>query len=144
MKKPKKITVKFFLNENLQPIQVDGERFYPLYTQVTYDRKNTQIKCAYGWYYRDLKHVREIEPHLLPFEEKVLKKSVTHELSLQGDSFRLKGLGKKYENYGLSIHSLFNNYLKIRFKTILKEAKPQKFLEVINLDKNQLDFFYDL
>ncbi|MDX2303551.1 MAG: hypothetical protein NW226_12165 [Microscillaceae bacterium] len=141
MKKPKKITVKFFLNRNLQFIEIDGEECHPLYTQVTYDRKNTQIKCAYGWFYKDLKQVREKEPFLLEFEEKVLKKSVDYELSIHGENFRLKGLGKKYESYGLSIHALFNSYLKIRFKNIIKEAKPDKFLDVLNLERNKLDFF---
>lgn len=141
MKKPKKITVKFFLNENLKAIKKDDGEYFPLYTQITYDRKNTQIKCAYGWFYKTLNQVREEEPYLLPFEEKVLKRSVKYELSVRGDEFRLKGLGRKYENYCLSIHALFNSYLKIRFKEILRKAQPKKFLDVLNLDKSKIDFF---
>ncbi len=141
MKKPKKITVKFFLNKNLHPLSIAGELCYPLYTQITYDRKNTQIKCAYGWFYRSISQIEEEDPHLLPFEEKVLKKSVSYELSIHGDSFRLKGLGKKYEHYCVSTHALFNSYLKIRFKNILKHARPSKFLHVLNLDKPKIDFF---
>lgn len=141
MKKPKKITVKFFLNENLQPLKKEDGEYHPLYTQITYDRKNTQIKCAYGWFYKTLNQVREDEPYLLAFEERVLKRSVNYELSLRGDEFRLKGLGRKYENYCLSIHALFNSYLKIRFKEILRDAQPRHFLEVLNLDKPKIDFF---
>lgn len=39
MKKPKKITVKLFLNKTPRG------NTYPWYTQVTYNRRNTQIKC---------------------------------------------------------------------------------------------------
>lgn len=141
MKKPKKITIKFFLNKNLNPIEQEDGSYYPLYTQITYDRKNTQIKCAYGFFYKSLQQAQEQESDLLIFEEKVLKKSVDYELSIHGDEFKLRGLGKKYENYCISIHALFNSYLKIRFKEILKDARPKKFLEVLNLDRGKIDFF---
>ena len=141
MKKPKKITVKFFLNRNLQPIETEGSERHPLYTQITYDRKNTQIKCAYGWFYTNMDQVEEEDPHLLMFEENILKRSVQFELDKLGDNFRLKGLGRKYEKYCVSIHALFNTYLKARFKELLKNAQPEKFLEVLNIEKPNLDFF---
>jgi hypothetical protein len=142
MKKPKKITVKFFLNKNLQEIIIDGEICYPLYAQITYDRKNTQIKCTYGAYYKSLEMAKKENIHLFVFEEHLFKRVVNHEISRFGDEFRLKGLGKKYDDYSLSIHYLFNNYLKMRLKeAIQKDAKPNKYLEVLNLERSNLDFF---
>jgi hypothetical protein len=142
MKKPKKITVKFFLNKNLQPINLHGELAYPLYNQITYDRKNTQIKCTYGNYYKSLEQAKRDSPYLFAFEEKILKRSVSYEISKLGDEFRLKGLGRKYDHYSLSIHTLFNNYLKMQLKDMLRRsAKPAHFLEVLHLEKDGLDFF---
>lgn len=141
MKKPKKITVKFFINTHLQPIEIDGEICRPLYAQITYNRKNTQIKCFYGWYYKDYEQVVSTESELLSFEESIFKKSVAYELSKLGENFGLKGLGKKYEIYCTSIHSIFNTYLKLRLKNIISSAKPSKFLEVLHLDNSDLSFF---
>lgn len=141
MKKPKKITVKFFLNKNLHTVSWDNDWGYPLYTQITYDRKNTQIKCTYGWFYKTIEQVKQDDVHLLPFEEKVLKRTVEHELSIHGDEFKLKGLGKKYDHYSLSIHALFNTYLKMRLKDMLKQAEPAKFLDILHIDKPKVDFF---
>ena len=137
MKKPKKITVKFFLNKNLKDINGN----YPLYTQITYDRKNTQIKCTYGWYYRTLEDVKQNESNLLSFEEKILHRTVSYELSKLGDEFKLKGLGKKYDHFSLSIHALFNSYLKLRLRDVLKAAQPQKVLEVLHTERAGTDFF---
>ncbi|GAB4398817.1 MAG: hypothetical protein OHK0053_18090 [Microscillaceae bacterium] len=141
MKKPKKITVKFFLNRNLKHLDIDGLEHFPLYAQITYDRKNTQIKCQYGWFYKDLHQVQEQSPHLLPLEEGIFRRVVEYELKQQGEEFKLKGLGRKYEYYSLSIHQLINSYLKLRLKNFIHRAQPQKFLEVLNLEKPNLDFF---
>lgn len=141
MKKPKKITVKFFLNKSLKEIIVQGEKYLPLYAQITYDRKNTQIRCSYGGFFRDLHQVNEKHPRLLSFEESIFKRSVENELKKWGDGFKLKGLGKVYESYSLSIHLLFNNYLKLSLKNLLQEAKPDKYLEVLHLEKTETDFF---
>ncbi len=141
MKKPKKITIKFFLNNNLKEMVVQGERHYPLYAQITYDRKNTQIKCNYGGFYKDLHQTRESAPNLLNFEESIFRRSVEFELNKWGDEFKLKGLGKIYENYSLSIHALFNSYLKLSLKRFLQNAEPAKYLEVLHLEKSNIDFF---
>jgi hypothetical protein len=142
MKKPKKITVKFFLNKNLHGIEDENKQERkPLYTQITYDRKNTQIKCNYGGYYLNIEQISEESPYLLDFEETILHRTVSYELNRLGIEFRLKGLGKKYEVYCLSIHQLFNSYLKVRLKSVLQRAEPQKFLEILHIEQTQVDFF---
>lgn len=139
MKKPKKITVKFFLNTHLNEILIDGRKNYPLYIQITYDRKNTQIKSVYGGFYYNIEQVKEKEANLLSFEERILKKAVRFELLKYGEDFRLKGIGRKYESYCLSTHQLFNTYLKFRFKNLIHKAEPKKFLEILQIEKGKTD-----
>ena len=60
VKKEKKITVKFFLNRKVEPATGDkGEKYYPLYLMITYNRKNMQFRSKYGMFYSDL---NEVEP----------------------------------------------------------------------------------
>lgn len=141
MKKPKKITVKFFLNKFLEPIYQNDVPNYPLYIQITYDRKNTQIKSYYGGFYPSLEYVEEHHNKLLYLEERLMKNAVSYELDKYGLEFQLRGLGRKYEYYAQSIHLLFSNYLKVRFKSILEQAQPKQFLDILNLEKSQVDFF---
>ncbi|TAE68328.1 MAG: hypothetical protein EAZ85_14295 [Bacteroidetes bacterium] len=141
MKKPKKITIKFFLNTNLQAIAINkNEEGYPLYMQITYDRRNTQIKCRYGAFYTHIDSVKKEQNALLNFEEYLLRRVTEYELKRLETTFQLKGLGDIYDGYSLSIYRLFNSYLKMRVKAVLKEAKPKEFLEIFNLDKSNTAF----
>lgn len=139
MKKPKKITVKFFLNNNLQEVKTDQGAAYPLYTQITYNRRNTQIKCYYGGYYVTLEEAQVKNRALLSFEEALFRKTVQYEINRQGNKFELKGLGKKYDTYCVGIHSLFNKYLKVRLKNMIYKATPADFLQVIDFDRSEAD-----
>ncbi|TAF67956.1 MAG: hypothetical protein EAZ55_01040 [Cytophagales bacterium] len=143
MKKPKKITVKFFLHTILKPLdetKPEEEREYALYTRITYNRKNTDIKVHYGGYFRTLEEVRTLQPHLLPFEEQTFRKVVLHEVSKQGEDIDMKGLGDKYARYCLSIHALFSNHLKARLRSESAHARPKEFGEVIDFKKESLEF----
>ncbi|HAI77388.1 MAG TPA: hypothetical protein DCM08_14250 [Microscillaceae bacterium] len=142
MKKPKKITTKFFLNTLLNPVELPGGDWgYPLYVQITFNRKNTQIKCFYGKYYSQLDQVSATDPYLLPFEERNFRKMMNFEVEKQGDLLDMVGLGKKYEKYCTSIHLLFSNYLKARLQSEIIRAEPKKFAEVLDYQKPKVDFF---
>ena len=39
-----KITVKHFINVNLKPYLVRGEKLYPVYIMITVNRKTTKVK----------------------------------------------------------------------------------------------------
>ncbi|MGP8216609.1 MAG: hypothetical protein ACLQQ4_13665 [Bacteroidia bacterium] len=119
MKKEKKITIKFFLNKLLEPATGDkGEKYYPLYIQVTYNRKNMQFKSKYGMYYGDLK---EVKSGLMQFEERILRKAITYESNLSSSDYDLKGLKHKYEIYSTSILESLEKYLKPKLRlAILK------------------------
>jgi hypothetical protein len=143
MKKPKKITVKFFLNEYLQPIALEnGKMGYPLYTQITYERKNTQIKCSYGGYYDSYQNVKKQHETMLAFEDKLLRKSVQYEVQKFGEEFQLRGLGRKYDTYSQGIHHIFDNYMKMRLRDILqKKAQPARFFEILQTERATISFF---
>lgn len=119
MKKEKKITVKFFLNKLLDAATGDkGQKYYPLYIQVTYNRKNMQLKSKYGEYYEKIDDVKK---GLMEFEEKMLCKVIRYESSHITDDYDLKGLKRKYEVYSGSVPEALENYLKPKLRlTVLK------------------------
>lgn len=50
----KKITVKHFLNTNLKPYIINGEKYYSVYLMVIADRQNTKLKSyAFNEYYSE-------------------------------------------------------------------------------------------
>lgn len=107
--KEKKITVKFFLNQALEPASDErGMKLYPLYFQVTYNRKNMQAKSRYGLFY---KHLKEVPAELTTFEEKVLTKIIRYEAK-EKEGYELKGLKRKYELYSVSVYQALETYLK--------------------------------
>jgi hypothetical protein len=108
--KEKKITVKFFLNQALEPTTDErGMKLYPLYFQVTYNRKNMQAKSRYGLFY---KHLKEVPAALTAFEEKVLTKIIRYEAKEKGEGYELKGLKGKYDLYSVSVYQALEAYLK--------------------------------
>lgn len=44
MGKQSKITIAYFLNDNLKPYKINGENYYPIYLQITAKRKTTKIR----------------------------------------------------------------------------------------------------
>ena len=119
MKKDKKITVKFFLNKLLDAATGDkGQKYYPLYIQVTYNRKNMQLKSMYGEYYEK---IEEVKKGLMEFEERMLCKVIRYESSQIKGNYDLKGLKRKYEVYSGSVAEALENYLKPKLRlTVLK------------------------
>lgn len=49
-----KITVKHYLNTNLKPYIINGEKYYSIYSLVTVNRQNTKVKSVfYNEYYTE-------------------------------------------------------------------------------------------
>lgn len=123
LKKAKKITVKFFLNRLLESATNDkGRESYPLYIQVTYNRKNMQLKSKYAEYYYDL---NEVKPGLMEFEEMVLRKIITHEAGETKGEYDLKGLKRKYEVYSFSLHQAVEQYLKPKLRLAILKTNDE-------------------
>jgi hypothetical protein len=132
LKKEKKITVKFFLNQLVEPAMGEKkEKHYPLYIQVTYNRKNMQFKSKYSLYYKDLDTVK---PGLMEFEEKVIRKIITHEVGLTKGEYDLKGLKRKYEVYSTSIMEVLEKHIKPKLRSAIFKTNDELTLV---LDFNQ-------
>jgi hypothetical protein len=135
IKKAKKITIKFFLNQLVEAVTDEkGRPSYPLYIQVTYNRKNMQLRSKYAEYYRDLK---EVKPGLMDFEERVLRKIVAYESSTaeekKTEAYDLKGLKRKYEVYSLSIEEALEHYLKPKLRLAILKTNDD-LTAVLNFD----------
>jgi hypothetical protein len=130
-KREKKITVKFFLNEAVEPIMGESKKkHYPLYVQVTYNRKNMQFKSKYSEYYESLHGVK---PSLLTFEEKVIKSVINYEIGKVKADYDLKGLKRKYEVYSVSILEAVEHYLKPKLRTSVFKTNNELSL-TLNFD----------
>lgn len=141
MKKPKKITVKFFLNKTVHPIVEGKEKRYPLYMLITYNRKNTMMKSHYGGYYKDLKEVeKQHYPGFLDFEERNVQKTIRYEIAKQGESFDLKGIHKKYEGYCIGIDVLFGRYLKNALWPLLMRTDQYELVKALNFTDPGVQF----
>ena len=138
--KPKKITVRFFLQKKVHPeaTQHDGKKespAYPLYLYVTYNRKNMQFKSNYGMFYTDMTDVEVMDKGLMGFEEKLIEKIIRYETSQLSDQdeYDMKGLKDKYEIYSTSIHMTLEQYLKLKLRmSILKTNNELQ--HALNLD----------
>lgn len=139
--KPKKVTLKFFLNKAVQPIVDDRTKRYPLYVLITYDRKNTMLKCHYGKYYKDLDEIERVSyPGLLALEEKAIRGTITYELSRRGTEFDLKGIHEKYDGYCLGIHALLEQYLKDQLWSILLRQEPFAYAKALKFNDPDVSF----
>jgi hypothetical protein len=136
VKKEKKITIKFFLNQLIEPVTGEkGQPYYPLYIQVTHNRKNMQLKSKYGLYYRDL---TEVEPGLLKFEERILRDIIAYETGQKSaeDDYDLKGLKRKYDVYSTSVWLALENYLKPKLRSAILKTNHE-LIAVLQFEQPQ-------
>jgi len=139
--KPKKVTVKFFINKVVQAVIEGKEKRYPLYMLITYNRKNTMLRSLYGHYYKDLKEIdKKHYPGLLSFEERTIKRTIAYELSQQKENFDLKGINKKYEYYGLGIHVILSQHLKSQLWNVLMRLEPYAYAKALNFNDPDVEF----
>lgn len=139
--KPKKVTVKFFVNQTVQPVIEGKTKRYPLYVLITYDRKNTMIRCHYGQWYKDVKEIEKLHyPGLLDMEERIIKKTIAFEMGQRGSDFDLKGISKKYDLYAIGIHTLLEKHLKGQLWSALSRMEPYEFAKALNFNNNDVEF----
>ena len=106
--KHKKISVRFFLNKAVPYIPESNsitkdtthpEEFYPVYLQVTYNRKNTQFKSCVEEYVTNLDLLSEESKSKLKFQESYLKKIILYEDKDESENYSLKSLKERYDYY---------------------------------------------
>ena len=141
MSKPKKITVRFFLNETVKPVKEGHAMTYPLYMLLTYNRRSTMLRSHYGGYYKDLKQIDKVHyPGLLNLEERIVQKTIQHELLEQGEKFDIKGIGNAYEKYCIGIDVLLDRYMKNQLWNMVVRLEPQEYAFALNFSEPKVSF----
>lgn len=140
MKKPKKITVKFFVNKTVKPELHDKEKRYPLYMIVTYNRRTNTLKSLYGGFYKDIQQVEKNSPGLLSFEEKVVQKIISYELSRDTENFDIKGIHVKYDMYSKSIEQILSESLKKALWVVVVKIDPKEYSQALNFSNGRVSF----
>ena len=148
MKRSGKITVTFFLNKNVKPetpspMIGEGDR-YPLYLQVTYNRKNTQFRSFYLGCYASLDEALSGKENTdkRKYEELLIRKVVEYEVRHKGKDFQLKGLNDRYLNYSESIFFTVDQY----FRNLIYSAveKSDTVFKVILVPDNMQNASFDI
>ena len=139
--KPKKVTLKFFINKAVLPVTEGKTMRYPLYMLITYDRKNTMMRCHYGKYYKDMNEVDKVHyPGLLALEERIMCKAISYQLDEKGNEFDLKGIHRKYDQYAIGIHVLLERHLKNQLWGIALRLKPFEYAKGFNFTTPDVEF----
>lgn len=114
---------------------------YPLYVLITYDRKNTMMRCHYGKYYKDIGEIDKVHyPGLLAMEDRIIRKTINYEMAERPDDFDLRGIYKRYELYSVGIHLLLENYLKSQLGIILLRLEPFEYTKALNFNDPDVGF----
>ncbi len=115
MKSIGKITVRYFLNQKVKPSRiplVEGSDYYPLYIQVTFNRKNTQFRSLYNSTYVSLEDAFDKDGEKLDYEEELIRKMIEGEIKTEKEHFQLKGLKDRYMNYSREIAFSVDKYIR--------------------------------
>jgi len=149
MTRTKKITVAFFLNKNVRPDPytrsplLSGKELYPLYIQVTYNRRNTQFRSTYHKSYSNIKEIYSTKEEIdhRKYEESLIKRVIEYEVMSQGKNFNLKGLNDRYLNYSANIFNPIDKYFRDLIYSAVEKTDSEfsKILDPYNLE--QVSFF---
>lgn len=137
MKKQGKITVTFFLNTNVKPKaqspMIGGGDKYPLYIQVTYNRKNTQFRSFNSRKFSSKEEAfstKEEREHR-EYEESLITKVVEYEIRHHGKDFQLKGLNDRYLDYSDSLFNPIDNHFRGIINSAI-EKTDSEFNKMLN------------
>src|SRR5687767_11185523 len=105
-----KITIKHYLNTKLKGTEENNVVLYPIYVQITYNRKNTNFSSEYDRKFSINTNIDELKESLVignifKEEERVIRDIILYESSLRNETFDLKDLKNKYELFKKPIHS---------------------------------------
>ncbi len=110
-----KITVRYFLNKNVKPSRnpfFGDSDLFPLYIQVTYNRKNTQFRSLYDRIYTQLDEAFKMDGEKLDYEEGLIRKMIEGEIKSKKEQFQLKGLKNRYVHYSREIAYSVDKYIR--------------------------------
>ncbi|WP_185156000.1 hypothetical protein, partial [Fulvivirga kasyanovii] len=97
---------------------------YPVYIQITYMRKNMQVKMLHVSY---AETIESIDERVLELERRTILQTIRLLQQKQGDRFTLKGLGKYYEVFGQDFARYLDRYMKDKLGMIASKCEPFHF-----------------
>ena len=110
-----KITVRYFLNQKVKPSRnpiLGDSDLFPLYIQVTYNRKNTQFRSLYKGCWVNLEDAFKQDGEKLDYEESLIRKMIEGEIKTKKEHFQLKGLKDRYVHYSIEISFSVDKYIR--------------------------------
>lgn len=140
-----KITVKHFLNTNLKPYIINGEKYYSIYLLITANRQNTKVKSyAYSEYYseKDFEEItdpsNESDADALENEIQTITKLVDTQITELGN-FDTSLFASVY-NFFPSIYVL---ELELNFNPAFKKGDIEYKLNMYDEKRNNLHIKID-
>ncbi|MCI4650331.1 hypothetical protein [Phaeodactylibacter sp.] len=142
MAKEKKIGVKFFLNTRLKPKVFAGVKRYPVYSRVTFNRKNHQSPFEFENTFDGLMSEVEFEKYIVEKSNpKIISEIEQYEKEVKGivriwhkkfgDDFSLLGLSETHKEYKVT-PLLFRVSFQVRegIRDYVIDHRPDKFRDV--------------
>lgn len=132
--KQKKITFKYFFDDRIKPKE---GKFYPLYLQITFNRKNIQLKevthdgLAIYWTKEELEDFNDgnynRHGHFggtaqeVKFNENILERIIREGYKKHGDKFSLKSIKDKLKFFRTSVAQAMEQAILADLKTYLAD-----------------------
>jgi len=141
----KKVTIKYFLNEDLSPAVYYTEEgielnLFPLYVRVTYNRQSTRFKFSPSIHIEQNADIEEFFKErkiefLLTEKEEIIERLIRYEANSYGEKFTLKGLGNRLLFYETSVIDFLLN-IGEDFERLDELVKESKFDYLIGKPSN--------
>jgi outer membrane lipoprotein-sorting protein len=134
MKKPKKITIKHYLEKRtLKPVLIKNVEHWSVYISITVNRKTTNIKSSIVEKFKDFETLKKRFAKEIEIETKELEQKIRLKLSLDNDYTFIQPNRKKLIIYNDKITEQLENEI-LRLKRICKkQAVKISLLEQTNL-----------
>jgi len=139
MAKEKKISLKYYINNRVKPMVINGEDCFPLYVQISYNRKTTQVKVTKPYRLEDAIYLNpakfdsdeKIENALAILNEdnpyynlKIIEKLIRHEIRLAGEDYTLKGFGNRVDDiYAINFQTIVDicHFLTVTASRVIED-----------------------
>jgi len=157
MKDFSKITIKYFINKNLAPVNgitgsiANGKEIlypneYPLYFKVTFKRKSTEVKSIIDCGFISVDDAKSKYESLMQTETKMIEHFVETGYEVLGDKFSLRGIGDLCKRYHQRyIYDVFDSYVLNEFdKIVSKIDSPLKNVLCLRLPKVPSKIYFDI
>ena len=113
------VSYKTYFNDRIKPIVFQGKESYPLYVQVTYDRKSLFFKSYYFEVFARSKY--DFLQITIPQIDELESRVIDHIITKDSDSFDLGSLPRQYKMFSQDILDSFDGPFKMWLGGYLKQ-----------------------